>query len=881
MYVARGFFFGLVVYNSSMRKIAIIDGKSVFYRGYYAMGHLSLPDGTPTGAVYGFISILLAVVEQLKPDNVYVAWDIKGTSMSKRTEIYPEYKAGRVKPPEDFYAQIPILQDILREFGIPFLETDNYEADDIIATLAKQVAERSDCQAYLISSDLDMLQLLAPNVEMWALKTGLTKVEEYTPAKFEAKYGLKVEQFLDLKSLQGDSSDNIPGVAGVGPKTATDLLQKYGTLEKIYENLAEIMEEKPAVGRKLEAGKEMAFLSKKLAQLYYDAPVKLDLSQGELAKADVADIMAALDKLAFRSLKNRFAKLFAAPAPEASNQLGLFGSEATMAELPTKSTAEVVQKEDLKSLNQALKDQKAILEVISNMVYLQPIGQEKVWAVEPQLWSGVDLKVAQQVISYDIKQTLYRLDKIQSMQRLADLPFSLEQTYDLNQAEFLLDPLTPRQVLESVNEVDLPRLVAMYQHQQARFAELPRLAKVANEIDFPLIPVLFLIEKRGVKIDLPTFERLSKELGEAEQKLSAEIYELAGKTFNINSPAQLSEVLFTDLKLPTVGIKKTKTAFSTGKKELDKLYDKHPIIAKIMQLREVAKIKSTYVDALPKLVDTNSRLHTTFTQDVTATGRLSSLNPNLQNIPTRTELGQLVRQGFVAEEGKVLISADYAQFELRLAAVLSDDQDMLAVFNAGRDIHQDTAADIYQVEPEAVTKEQRRVAKVVNFSVLYGAGPRNLTQTVAGMSYAEAKQLIERYFAARHKVRAFMDQTLAQAEKDGFVETYFGRRRPTPDIKSSSFVVREAAKRASINMPIQGTGADLMKMAMVKIERVLSKFKTAQQILQIHDSILIECGESEADEVAKVVEEIMESVCPELKIDLAVDTNIGQNWSEL
>lgn len=867
-----------------MRKIAIIDGKSVFYRGYYAMGHLSLPDGTPTGGVYGFISILLAVVEQLRPDNVYVAWDIKGTSMSKRSKIYPEYKAGRKKPPEDFYAQIPILQNILHEFGIPFIETDNYEADDIIATLAKQIAERPDCEAYLISSDLDMLQLLAPNVEMWALKTGLTKVEEYTPATFEAKYGLKVEQFLDLKSLQGDSSDNIPGVAGVGPKTATDLLKKYGTLERIYENLDEIMAEKPAVGKKLEAGREMAFLSKKLAQLYYDAPVKLDLSQGELAKADVKDIMAALDKLAFRSLKTRFKKLFVVPPAESKTdgeQLGLFGNEAVVTAVESLTvSAEIVKNDGIGKLNKAIHGQKVILEIISDMIYIRRVDQDKTWAIAGELFSKIDLRNAGQIISYDSKKMLQLLDKVQPINRLTGLPFGIEQIYDLNQAEFLLDPLTPRQMLGEVGESDLPRLVAMYQHQQARFADLPRVTKVAHKIDFPLIPVLFLMEKRGVKIDKTEFARLSDELGTKLTNLEQKIHKLAGINFNVNSPAQLSSVLFNSLGLPTRGIKKTKTGFSTGKSELDKLEGQHPIISLIKEYREISKIKSTYVDALPSQTDENDILHTTFSQDVTATGRLSSMNPNLQNIPVKTELGQAVRRGFVAREGRVFVSIDYAQDELRVAAALSGDEGMVEIFNTDRDIHTEMAAQIYNVLASEVSPEQRRVAKIVNFSVLYGAGPRNLQQTT-GLSYAEAKSLIDRYFTLRHKLREFMDKTLKQAEEMGYVETYFGRRRPTPDIKSPNFQVREAAKRASANMPIQGTAADLMKIAMVRLEQRLLEVPSAEQILQIHDSILIEVDKGSEEQVQEIATEVMTTVCPDLPVKFAVDVQIGTNWQGL
>lgn len=869
-----------------MTKIAIIDGKSVFYRGYYAMRGLSLPDDTPIGAVYGFVSILLAVVEQLKPDNIYVAWDIKGTSTSRRSQIYPEYKAGRVKPPDDFYQQIPILQDLLKSFAIPFLETDNYEADDIIATLARQVQERYDCQAYLISSDLDMLQLVAPNVEMWALKTGLSKVEQYTPATFAEKYGLQVKQFLDLKALQGDSSDNIPGVPGIGPKTATELLQQYGTLEAIYDNLAEISEHKAGLAKKLESGRDSAVLSKKLAQLYYDAPVELDLTLGRLQVMKTSDVLAALDKLAFRSLKTRFVKLFgvsAAPtSAAATNQLGLFGTEVVANETAPVARVKVenVETGGLAKLAKAILNKIIILEIISNKVYLSTVDDETIWQLALELLPRLDLKKCTRIISFDHKTNLAKFDIVYDCQTIIDLPYTQGQIYDLNQAEFLLDPLTPRQALNEVRLTDLSRLKAMYQSQQERLAELPKITTVAKDIDFPLIPVLFLMEKRGVKIDRAEFARLSIELGKKLSQLEQEIHQLAGMKFNLNSPLQLSNVLFNSLGLPTKGIKKTKSGFSTGKAELDKLEPYHQIIGQIKQYREISKIKSTYVDALPQQTDNNNVLHTTFNQDITATGRLSSMNPNLQNIPVKTELGQAVRKGFVAREGKVLLSIDYAQDELRVAAALSGDQDMMEIFNTDRDIHREMAAQIYGVSANQVTKEQRRVAKIVNFSVLYGAGPRNLQQT-AGLSFAESKSLIERYFKLRHKLREFMDQTLKQAEEQGFVETYFGRRRPTPDIKSTNFQVREAARRASANMPIQGTAADLMKLAMIELEKRLATIPGAWQVLQIHDSILLEVKQGDEQRVQQIATEVMTQVCPELKVKFAVDVQVGQTWQGL
>lgn len=848
-----------------MKKLVIIDGKSVFYRGYYAMGSLSLKDGTPTGGVYGFASMFLAVLAELKPSHVIVAWDKQGTSTAKRTALYPEYKATRKAPPEDFFTQIPILHQLLEALNVPLIELDGYEADDLMGALAVQAAQQG-FEVGLVTGDLDLLQVIGDGIKVFATKTGFSKIEQFDQAHFEAKYQIKLSQFVDYKALRGDSSDNIPGVAGIGPKTAVELLTQYVNLEQIYAHLADI---KPTLAKKLEAGREMAFLSKKIVRIMTEAPVKFDPNQGQISQMVPEKALTALDQLEFRSLKNRLATILGVDQPT-SGQTDLFNNQPAVAY------------DDISSVEELIKittDQpKILVEIIDQKIFISGLESEAIYALEltktdDNFYYWLKTKT---VISSDIKQLLHDFSN-STWRSLAELPLDKYSIYDINQASFLLDPLArDHQITPTINQ--LPHLKQLYCDHLPQWAKLPKLAQVAKQLDFPLALVLYLTEKRGVKIDQQFFAEFGQELAERIEVLTEQIYQLAGERFNINSPAQLSHVLFETLALPTTGLKKRTAGFSTDRQTLDALHDTHPIIPLIKDVRELTKLKTTYVDPLPTLVDAQSRLHTSFNQNVTSTGRLSSTNPNLQNIPIRSDWGNRLRQGFVAGQGKVLLSVDYAQFELRLVAALSDDTEMIEIFKSNRDIHTEMASQIYQIPPEQVTKDQRRVAKIVNFSVLYGAGPRNLTQTVEGLTFAEAKAMIERYFTARHKVRAFMDATLKQAEEQGFVETYFGRRRPTPDVKSSNFQVREAAKRASVNMPIQGTEADLMKLVMIKIEEFLNDYPDSDQILQVHDSVLIECVEADAEAIKAGVIEIMTNICSELNINLAVDAKLGKSW---
>ena len=756
------------------------------------MGALSLPDGTPTGGVYGFAAIAMEIVKKLSPTKVVVAWDSK-TSTSKRRALFKDYKAGRIKPGDDFYAQIPLLEELVKNLGWTFIELDDYEADDIIGTLSREADEAGDYETFIISSDLDMLQIVDDNTHMWRILKGFTNIEQIDIPEIEQKYGIKKSQFLDLKALKGDSSDNIPGVPGIGEKTAAKLLNDFGDLDNIYNNIDKIS---GATKTKLENGKDSAYLSRKLAKIMFDAP--LDLNQIPGFSFDRAKTISALEKLRFNSLIRKY-------------------------EL-------INEKHDVEISKHNIKIQKDI------------------------------------IINYDIKGLMHSNKKIAE-----EILRDKEPFWDLSQAAFLLNPL----------EKSEPKLIVPeeeYQKQLQEFEKSPKLYQVLTELDLPLIPVLYKMEEKGMLVDKAYFANLRQEYTAEVAKLEQEVFSLAGKSFNLNSPIQLSEILFIDLRLPVKGIKKTSRGYSTGAKELDKLKNLHPIIPKIIEYREAAKLLSTYIIPIPELADKNSRIHTTFTQNVTATGRLSSKDPNLQNIPVRTEEGKRIRAGFIAPEGKVLVSADYSQFELRLAAALSNDQNLINDFNNNIDIHTKTASEAFNIPFDQVTKDQRRAAKVINFGILYGMSVKGLAEA-ANMPIYEAKQFIDNYFKLRAPIKQKLESILKQAREEGYVETFYGRRRPTPDVKSPNFVIRQAAERAAANMPIQGTEADLMKRAMVNVDQALPK--TAHLVMQVHDSLIVECEAKEAETVAKILKEKMENVAPELPVKLAVEVTIGKNWGEL
>jgi len=879
------------------KKLAIIDGKSVFYRGYYAMPNLSTKDGTPTGGVFGFATMALEVIRKLKPDYVAVAWDKPKTNIRRRLELYPEYKAGRKPAPADFYEQVPVLHDLLQAFGWPLYEMDDYEADDIMGTLAVQAAAQG-IDTMLITSDMDMLQLVNDHVKVFALKKGLSNIELYSPESFTAKYTINVHQFLDLKSLKGDSSDNIPGVPGVGEKGAIDLLMQYKTLDGVYENIDLIKE---SLRQKLVAGKELAYLSKELARIWTDAPMKLNLDEVDGSKCQPEKVLGLLNKLEFRSLARQLPEVMQVKIDDHQTATG--GKALKNGQNIIIDTAAKLKNLKLPRAKHwyihtrcagrhGRKPEVLLLSADGKTTYTFHVTKLKPAEIIAALFAEPLIPL----VGYDVKSSLKALIDL----GLTNLP-AVE--HDVVIGAFLLNSLRREQTLTELAEADLnydgssfedldteevmsraPEIIAaihqLHTQQAKELASIPMLPELATTVEWPVIPVLARMEYEGIELDTKYLHEFAGEIDDLISDYEQQIYGHADQEFNIGSPAQLAEILFDKLQLPTQGVKKGKTGYSTAAPELDKLRGQHPIIDLITQYREVAKLKNTYVDTLPKQVDEHSRIHTTFNLTIAQTGRLSSIDPNLQNIPTRTDLGRRVRTAFVAGKGKKLVSADYSQFELRLAAYLADDKELIDLFNRGADIHTATAAQVYGREMEDVTKQMRRQAKVVNFGILYGMSPHGLA-IAANMTYEQAMSFITRYKDLRKPLFDYMDRVKEQAKKDGYVATLLGRRRPMPDIHSSNFMVRSAAERAAINVPIQGTEADLVKLAMIKVdEKLRAQHNDCHMLLQIHDSILVECPAEVADRIAKVLKEEMEAVY-ELPVSLTVDTTIGDNWGEL
>ena len=839
-------------------KLLILDGNSVINRAFFGVRPLTTREGLYTHAIYGFLNILERMEKEEQPEAVCVAFDLHGPTF--RHLRYDGYKATRKGMPEELAVQMPIMKDVLRAMNIPIYECQGWEADDVIGTVGRICSEQG-WECVIVTGDRDSLQLIDENVHVKLVisKPGQTTATLYDEEQFRAEYGFEPKKLIDLKALMGDSSDNIPGVAGVGPKTAGELLQKFGSLDGVYEHLQDASI-RPKLREKLEGGKESAYLSYELATIRPEAPIDFMPRDAIVQPYNRPELYKLFQKLEFVRLIDKY---------------GLRGAEAE-APVPAEAAPEALPRVEAVPQNQE-----------EYALYLAPDGslglacREGVCALTP-MEAGMGLSFAgKKLILHDSKTAMHRLDGM-------GIPFgecvfdTSLAAYDLNpsQSDYPVSKLATTFLGATVEDGDAAACAeAVWNLKDILKNQLREngMEQLYDEIELPLCRVLYRMEKRGVAIDREQLVQFGKMLSERIQDCETLIYSYSGEPFNINSTKQLGELLFEKLGLPPV--KKTKTGYSTNAEVLEKLKGYHPIIPAIMDYRMLTKLKSTYADGLIKEIGEDGRIHTTFQNLVTATGRLSSTEPNLQNIPVRTDLGAEIRKMFVPKEGCVLVDADYSQIELRVLAHIAGDEAMQRSFCEGQDIHTATAAQVFGVSPEQVTSLQRRHAKAVNFGIVYGISEFSLAEDI-GVSRYEAKRYIENYLANFRGVRDYMKQVVTEARENGYTQTLYGRKRYIPELKSSNFNIRQGAERIALNSPIQGTAADLIKLAMIRVEEALTRqFPEAELLLQVHDELIVECPEGIAPQVAELVSREMENVA-QLRVPLTAEAKFGKSWYE-
>ena len=849
-----------------MKKLMILDGNSVVNRAFYGVRPLNAPDGTPTNAVYGFLAILQKLFEGEAPDSLCVAFDLPAPTF--RHEMYEGYKAQRKPMPEELAVQMPLLKETLDAMHIRRLEAAGWEADDVLGAVSA-ICEKSGWACEIVTGDKDSFQLITETTSVLHVKSrmGQTETILYDRARFEEEYGFAPPLMVDLKALMGDASDNIPGVPGIGEKTALDLVRRYGRVADIYAGL-DGLDIKDSVRKKLAAGRESAEMSYTLAAISREAPVELKPEDAAWSRDFGPELYAVLDRLGFRRFIEKWGL---APAPEAVQE----AESRAMPELSALTAQEAEARiRAAETLGLALPG--------DDLDSLSLCDGEAIFTLN---WGelGEDYnRLLRLVFSPEVKKSAHGVKDLMGL-ALAEGLGTEGFVFDTELAAYVLDP--------TESGYDLGKLTKRYlgaELPEARAAlELmaPMRAKLAEngaeklyfDIELPLCQVLAEMERAGFLVDRKALADFGESLTAGIDALQRGIWELAGHEFNINSPKQLGEVLFDELMLPAG--KKTKTGWSTNADILEKLIGKHPIIGDILEYRMLTKLKSTYADGLLKVISADGRIHTNFRMTVTATGRLSSTEPNLQNIPVRRELGAQIRRMFVAAPGCVLVDADYSQIELRLLAHISGDETMQNAFKSGEDIHAVTASQVFGLPLAEVTPAQRSSAKAVNFGIVYGISAFSLAQDIK-VSPAEARAYIDAYMQKYHGVREYMDRVIAEAKERGYVETLFGRRRPVPELKASNFNTRSFGERVARNMPIQGTAADIIKLAMVNVRRRLrAEGMEARLILQVHDELIAECPEREAERVAALLEEEMERAVT-LSVPLTAEAHSGHSWAE-
>lgn len=848
-------------------KLMILDGNSIINRSFYGIRQpLTAPDGRPTNAVYGFLNILGKLIKEYRPSHLMVAFDKNGKTF--RHEMFADYKAGRRPMPDELAVQIPMLKEVLGAMRVPIIEKEGYEADDILGSISEQCRSCEDA-CLLVSGDRDLFQLINPkgSVLFTGGKSGTS--EFYDEERFKEEYGFEPKRMVDLKALMGDSSDNIPGVRGIGEKTAKALIREYESVEKIYAEL-DSLDIKESVKTKLREGEEMARLSYELAAIDKDAPVEREFESAVFDGVYAPELYDVLMSLGLRS----FIKNWEIKEPESSLP-PLFREPAALDEKRVQNAGE------LKAFLSSAQSFTVYFKEGLGEIGISD-GKTKVILKETGFSEAEYLDMLRALMSPGVKKIS---ENIKDTMRLVS-ERGIEPAgfiFDTALAAYLLDSTVRDYESGSLKKIyslgsaeKLSQLRELFEIESEKLAEA-NMEKLYYDIELPLAGVLADMEKRGFLIDKKALTDFGGELGEKLAGLERSIYELGGREVNINSPKQLAELLYEDLGLPAT--KKTKTGMSTDAEALEKISYLHPIVPMILEYRELSKLKSTYTDGLLPLIASDGRIHTNFKMTVTATGRLSSAEPNLQNIPIRKELGSALRKMFIAGEGSCLIDADYSQIELRILAHVSGDKNMIEAFKSGEDIHRKTAAVVLGKEQKDVTAEERSSAKAVNFGIVYGISAFSLAGDIH-KSVKEAGDYINAYLGKYSAVKDYLEESKRLARSRGYAETIFGRRRPIPELKSRNFNLRSFGERVAMNMPIQGAAADIIKLAMVRAD---SRFKreglSARLILQVHDELIAECAKSEAEKASLILKEEMEGAVG-LAIPLTVDIKAGENWSE-
>lgn len=862
-----------------MKKLLILDSNSILNRAFYGVRYLSAKDGTPTNAIYGFLNILLKLIKEQEPDYICAAFDVKAPTF--RHKQYEGYKAQRKPMPEGLAAQMPLAKDVLRAMGVTILEKEGYEADDIIGTVAR-LCEESEISCFIATGDKDDLQLASDKTKviLTVTKSGYNETIIYDDKAVKEKYHVTPTEFIDVKALMGDPSDNIPGVKGVGEKTAMSLIEKHHSIEYIYENIDGIGL-KGAMLQKMKDGREMAFMSKELATINRNTPIEFNAEECVFdGFENNGELYEILKRLKLNSIIKKLDLSGGDNVKENEDIFKDFSYQVGDKNMINGDKVTVVLDFDGDNISSAA------VGVGNNAVVLNEQDDIKELLEDDSIAK----------VMFDVKEAIVKLNGRIDIKNISDDTAIAAYLVDPAKNEYTIEKLASEYFGTVIEKPEVKQLSLLDDVESDRSEYLAKCAvalgvlndrigdkikengqeKLYQEVELPLVTVLAHLEINGFLVDDNQLKEFADKLGEKIDALTNEIYMLAGEEFNINSPKQLGVILFEKLELKPV--KKTKTGYATNADVLEKLRDKHPIVNFIMEYRQLAKLKSTYCDGLTAVVNPNThRIHSVFTQTVTVTGRLSSTEPNLQNIPTRTELGREIRKMFVAKDGYVIVDADYSQIELRVLAHIANDETMINAFRNNEDIHAVTASQVLGIPLEDVTKEQRSSAKAVNFGIVYGIGEFSLAQDLH-ISVKEAKAYIESYLEKYHGVRNYMESIKEQAKKDGYVKTMLNRIRYIPELKSPNYNIRQFGERVALNTPIQGTAADIIKLAMVRVDnRLINEGLKSKLILQVHDELIVEAHKDEVDKVKQILSEEMQNAM-KLNVPLKVDMSTGHSW---